>query len=130
MVHLSLTDGLVVWLLYFCSKQAVMPHKMGDGIPNFQNAFTHFLTTDSSDSAQTNLFKAYYNSSNKTINIQLNKSGQNSQIQLFSVTGTLIYNAPIIESQTIISTHTFAKGIYAIRIITNGETFSQKIILY
>ena len=102
----------------------------GYGIPNFQNAFTHFLTTDSSDSAQTSLFKAYYNSSNKTINIQLNKSGLNSQIQLFSVTGTLIYNAPIIESQTIISTHTFAKGIYAIRIITNGETFSQKIILY
>ena len=24
------TDGLVIWLLYFCSKQAVMPHKMGD----------------------------------------------------------------------------------------------------
>lgn len=108
---------------------APTPQK-GYGIPNFLTAFSKLPTTATTNISQPTAFSVNYNPHDKTINIQLDKLDTGANVRIYSITGTPIYSNTISQQQTILPLHTFAKGIYALRVIANGETYSKKIILY
>jgi len=102
----------------------------GYGIPNFLTAFSKLPTTETTDISQSVAFIIGYNPSNKSISIKTDKIDMNATVRIYSVTGALVYSNNLSQQETILSCNAFAKGIYALRVIANGQNFSQKIIIY
>jgi hypothetical protein len=63
------------------------------------------------------------------VNVNQDEEIQNSLLQLFDLSGKLLLEEPIVESQTKINTQNFADGIYFLKISTPYKTQNHKVII-
>lgn len=72
-------------------------------------------------------YNLYFNN-NITIDFK-NSLPKNTSISLFDLSGKLLIEAPIVDSQTKINTQNFADGIYFLKISTPYKTQNHKVII-
>lgn len=77
---------------------------------------------------QTDKIKIYPNPANSVLNIELENS-QNSSYQLVNILGEVITNGNLNETSNTINTSTLANGVYILKLSTNSNTHSYKIVI-
>ena len=105
--------------------------QMGYGIPDFVLAEQNLPIYESLHEIEKNNFSLAYNTTYKTLIIRFTNGVNpvNSNIRIYSVTGDLIINQTLSDSPTVIRTEQFTPGIYAVSVIENGKTVTQKIVI-
>ena len=71
-------------------------------------------------------FAVYPNPANDNINVQIPNTMENSTLQIFNVTGQLVYQTQATSSQTSILTGAFSEGLYAARLQTGDTNFGTR----
>jgi Disaggregatase related./Protein of unknown function (DUF1565). len=73
------------------------------------------------------LWTAYPNPAKESVTISHLTIG--SRVNIFDITGKMVYSSGIINEQTAISTANFANGVYIIQVANDGAVTSQKLIV-
>jgi hypothetical protein len=89
--------------------------------------FTINETTIGVNDINVNSFSIYPNPANKVLIIKnLNKE---SQINIFDITGRIIYAENILTSDTELNIDNWKDGIYTVQVITEGKIANQKLVI-
>jgi len=105
--------------------------QMGYGIPNFQTALAKlpFYTTIKKNEVKDVVLAI--DDKNKTLKVQFldgEKNKENS-IRIYSITGNLMINQPVNESEILFHTDTFAPGIYAVCVFGEKVSSTHKVMI-
>ena len=73
------------------------------------------------------LWTAYPNPAKESVTISHLTIG--SRVNIFDITGKMVYSSGIINEQATISTANFANGVYIIQVANDGAVTSQKLIV-
>ncbi len=105
--------------------------QMGYGIPDFVKAEQNLKTIDSIRQVQKGNFVLAYNSTFKTLTIRFTESinPKNTTVRIYSMTGSLLVNLPLVDASTVLNTCKFQTGIYAVVISMNGKLQTSKVII-
>lgn len=103
----------------------------GYGIPDFAKAEENLLTFDSFRKAEKSNFVLAYNSLAKTINIRFlgRENSLGFSVRIYSVTGSLLVNQAITDSNIYLKADKLTPGIYAVCVCGNGKTETKKMII-
>lgn len=107
--------------------------QMGYGIPNFEYAARNLPIFAAITELEVNKkFNLAFNYQNKSIHIWMMNRMETigKTIQLYSMTGKMIFQIPMNETMTIIDASKFAKGIYAVCVLGKGNTETRKVLIH
>ena len=77
-----------------------------------------------------NTIRIFPNPAGKQLYIQLGNSKETVQVQLYNMSGVLVYVARAINSMHVITTNNFAKGVYQLKLTNKQGTIkTEKIII-
>jgi hypothetical protein len=104
---------------------------MGYGIPDFTQAEQNLKTIDSIRQVEKGKFVIAYNSTFNTLTIRFTESinPKNTTVRIYSMTGSLLVNQPIVDTSTVLNTEKFQTGIYAVVVSENGILQTNKVII-
>jgi hypothetical protein len=88
-----------------------------------------FLSTDNADK---NAFTVFPNPASDRINIAFAKASASTvQVQIFSLTGNMVHTASTEAGAAglVIDTKNLSNGTYMLKLVTNGEISTQKIVI-
>ena len=105
--------------------------QLGYGIPNFQLALAKLPFANALKIAQNKELVVAFNPTDKTIRIRLfsTKNSLTKIVKIYSVTGNLLINEPMIEPETVLNADHLTVGMYIVNIIGNGNTSSHKVVI-
>jgi len=105
--------------------------QLGYGIPDFVQAEQNLKIFDSIRQVQKGNFVIAYNSSANTLNIRFTdgRNPKDTTVRIYSMTGSLLLDLPLVGASTYLPTDIYPGGIYAVSVSMNGEMHTRKVII-
>lgn len=94
------------------------------------NCFSGAQTSSLNELSIENQLLVYPNPTNSILNITTNQTSftENDRIELYSLTGKLMYSARLSSSTTNIDLSSFPKGVYVLNFRINGESGVRRVV--
>jgi serine protease AprX len=105
--------------------------QLGYGVPDFRTALARLPFFSARKIAQTSEVAIGFDFSDRTIHIRLfeNKISADELVRVYSATGILQMNQPILEHETILPASTLAPGVYVVNVVGGGQSSSHKVVI-
>lgn len=95
---------------------------------NVPNGMAQRLGNADEQTATDATMQVYPNPVNQTLYLQFGAGESEAAIEVYNTAGQVIYSARTVQNSTQIDVADWAAGIYLVRVVRNGEVFTEKII--
>jgi serine protease AprX len=103
----------------------------GYGIPNFQQALGTLIATNRQLLVDNDDFILINNALDKSIIVKIKDPAKTKKamIRMYALTGVVVANQLVCETETVFHTNDFAPGVYAVCFYGDERTITQKVII-
>lgn len=127
----SSTDVLLKTIYESASNYDRPTAQLGYGIPDFRAALAKLPFFSAKKIAQTSNVAIGFDFSDRSIYIRLfnNKISTDEHVRVYSATGIMLLNQPVVEHETILPASNLCTGVYVVNIVGGGQSSSHKVVI-